>query len=38
LRKDYFQSPECNGCQFKASSYCWGQCGINVWKRQNNNW
>jgi len=24
----------CNGCQFKASSYCWGQCTMNVWKRK----
>lgn len=29
-----FTDIACNGCQFKASSYCWGQCTMNVWKRK----
>jgi hypothetical protein len=24
----------CNGCQYKAGSYCWGQCTFNIWKRK----
>lgn len=29
-----FTRPECFGCQFKAGSYCWGQCSFNIWKRK----
>jgi hypothetical protein len=31
-----FTNPSCNGCQFKAGSYCWGQCTFNIWKRKPN--
>jgi predicted ATPase len=24
----------CSGCQYKAGSYCWGQCTFNIWKRK----
>ena len=29
----YFDSPNCGGCMYKGSSYCWGQCSLNIWKR-----
>ena len=29
-----FSGISCNGCQFKAGSYCWGQCTYNIWKRK----
>jgi hypothetical protein len=29
-----FTSVSCNGCQYKAGSYCWGQCTFNIWKRK----
>jgi len=29
-----FTGISCNGCQYKAGSYCWGQCTMNVWKRK----
>jgi hypothetical protein len=29
-----FTGIACNGCQYKAGSYCWGQCTYNVWKRK----
>jgi hypothetical protein len=29
-----FTGIACNGCQFKAGSYCWGQCTFNIWKRK----
>jgi len=29
-----FTGMNCNGCQYKASSYCWGQCTMNIWKRK----
>lgn len=29
-----FTGMSCNGCQYKAGSYCWGQCTLNVWKRK----
>jgi hypothetical protein len=29
-----FTGASCNGCQYKAGSYCWGQCTLNVWKRK----
>jgi hypothetical protein len=29
-----FTDIACNGCQFKGSSYCWGQCSMNVWKKK----
>jgi hypothetical protein len=35
-KKEYipkFTNIACNGCQFKASSYCWGQCSFNIWKK-----
>jgi hypothetical protein len=29
-----FTGMSCNGCQYKAGSYCWGQCTFNIWKRK----
>ncbi len=29
-----FTGIACNGCQYKAGSYCWGQCTFNIWKRK----
>jgi len=29
-----FTGASCNGCQYKAGSYCWGQCTFNIWKRK----
>ncbi len=29
-----FTGISCNGCQFKAGSYCWGQCASNIWKKK----
>ena len=29
-----FTGVSCNGCQYKAGSYCWGQCTLNIWKRK----
>ncbi len=29
-----FTGMSCNGCQYKAGSYCWGQCTMNIWKRK----
>jgi len=29
-----FTGVSCNGCQYKAGSYCWGQCTFNIWKRK----
>jgi hypothetical protein len=29
----YFDSPNCVGCIYKGSSYCWGQCSLNIWKK-----
>jgi hypothetical protein len=29
-----FSGVSCNGCQYKAGSYCWGQCTFNIWKRK----
>jgi len=29
-----FTDIACNGCQYKAGSYCWGQCTFNIWKRK----
>jgi len=29
-----FTGMGCNGCQYKAGSYCWGQCTFNIWKRK----
>jgi len=29
-----FTDISCNGCQYKAGSYCWGQCTSNIWKRK----
>ena len=29
-----FTRAECGGCQYKATSYCWGQCSFNIWKRK----
>lgn len=29
-----FTNIQCNGCQYKASSYCWGQCSFNIWKKK----
>src|SRR3989339_1211059 len=30
----YFDSPNCGGCMYKGSSYCWGQCSLNIWKKE----
>jgi len=32
-KRRYFDSPECGGCIYKGGSYCWGQCSLNIWKR-----
>jgi len=32
-KRRFFDSPECRNCIYKGSSYCWGQCSLNVWKR-----
>jgi hypothetical protein len=29
----FFDSPNCGNCIYKGSSYCWGQCSLNIWKR-----
>jgi len=29
----YFDSPNCGCCMYKGSSYCWGQCSFNIWKK-----
>jgi hypothetical protein len=29
-----FTGASCNGCQYKAGSYCWGQCTFNIWKKK----
>jgi hypothetical protein len=29
----FFDSPNCGSCIYKGSSYCWGQCSLNIWKR-----
>jgi len=28
IYRRYFDSPNCGGCMYKASSYCWGQCSL----------
>jgi radical SAM protein with 4Fe4S-binding SPASM domain len=32
-KRRFFDLPECRNCIYKGSSYCWGQCPYNVWKR-----
>lgn len=27
-----FSDPNCKGCTFKGSFYCWNQCSFNRWK------
>jgi len=34
----YFDSPNCGGCMYKGSSYCWGQCSLNIWKKDREYW
>jgi hypothetical protein len=28
-----FDAPECKGCVFKGSRYCWNECPYNVWRK-----
>ena len=28
-----FSRPECQGCVFKGSKYCWNECPYNTWRR-----
>jgi radical SAM protein with 4Fe4S-binding SPASM domain len=32
-KRRIFSNPECRDCMYKGSSYCWGQCPYNVWRR-----
>ena len=29
-----FSNLQCRNCQYQRSSYCWGQCSFNIWKKQ----
>jgi DNA modification methylase len=33
VRSRPFGRPECTGCQYRASNYCWKQCPYNIWKK-----
>lgn len=33
-RVDWFSNAQCQGCYYKASSYCWRNCDVNIWKKR----
>jgi len=32
-KRKFFDSPNCGGCIYRGGSYCWGQCSLNIWKK-----
>jgi len=38
IKSRFFDSPNCRGCIYKGGSYCWGQCSLNVWKKDRDYW
>ncbi len=33
-RVRYFSNANCQGCFYKATSYCWNSCPTNVWAKR----